>query len=482
MVTMFARTAFMLAAAATILPAAEWSRFRGPNGTGVADASGLPDQIAPDRNVAWRTALPHGYSSPVVSNSNVYLTGWDGLKLYTLCLERKTGKVSWRTEGPTPLAKEHKTVNTPVSPSPVTDGTNVYVFFEVFGLVSYDAKGQERWRHPLGPFRMPYGAGSSPVLAGNTLLLLVDQDVRSYLLALDKDTGKQLWQAERPHATHGFSTPVIYRPGRGPVEVIVSGAYELDAYDLQSGKKLWWVSGMAWQAKSLPVVAGDTMYVYSWMAGLEELGHKPVTLPWSESLAQYDKNKDGVIGKDEYPDESLVKLWFLYDLDANGTLDATDWRYLLARGTAKNGLYAIRLGGRGDVTSTHVVWRYEKGLPNIPSPLLYGDILYVLREGGILTAFDPKTGKVLKQGRIEGAVDSYFASPVAADGKIITASQEGKVAVIRPGAEWQVENVGEFGEEIWSTPAIDGGQVFLRTKNALYCFEKPKQAASLRLH
>jgi hypothetical protein len=177
-----------------------------------------------------------------------------------------------------------------------------------------------------------------------------------------------------------------------------------------------------------------------------------------------------------------VKLWFLYDLDGDGTFGETDWRYLLARGTAKNGLYAIRLGGRGDVTPTHVLWRYDKGLPNIPSPLLYNGVLYMLREGGILTAFSPKDGRVLKQGRIEGAVDSYFASPVAADGKIITASQEGKVAVIRPGAEWQVASVGEFGEEIWSTPAIGGNQVFIRTKSALYCFEKAKEQAALKLH
>ena len=144
--------------------AADWPRFRGPTGTGVADAKNIPNEVTPDKNVAWRTPVMNGYSSPVLSDTTVYLTGWEGLKLYTLAIDRKTGKVRWQVEAPKHLAKEHKTVNTPVSPSPTTDGTNVYAFFDVFGLVCYDADGKERWRHPLGPFTMPYGAGTSPVL------------------------------------------------------------------------------------------------------------------------------------------------------------------------------------------------------------------------------------------------------------------------------------------------------------------------------
>jgi outer membrane protein assembly factor BamB len=117
------------------------------------------------------------------------------------------------------------------------------------------------------------------------------------------------------------------------------------------------------------------------------------------------------------------------------------------------------------------LWRYDKGLPNIPSPLLYKDVLYMLREGGILTSFNPKDGSVLKQGRVEGAVDAYFASPIAADGKIFTASKDGKLAVIKPGAQWETGAVGDFKEEIWSTPAAAGKQLFVRTNKALYCFE-----------
>jgi outer membrane protein assembly factor BamB len=442
----------------------------------VADATNLPDEIGPAKNVAWKTALPQGFSSPVLSANLVFTTGYESEKLYTLAIDRRNGEIRWKVEAPRPLPAKPKGPNSPVSPSPATDGANVYVFFDNYGLVSYDAAGSERWRHEMGPFRFPYGAGTSPVIAEKTVLLQIDQDSGSYLLALDKDTGKIRWKTSRPHATHGFSSPVIFKPAKGAAEVIVSGAYELDSYAFDTGKKLWWVSGMAWQAKSVPVVHNDTLYVHSWMASLVELGHKEITATWTEALEANDKNKDGKISKDEYSDESLVKIWFLYDLDQDGTLGETDWKYLLARSTAKNGLYAIKLGGRGDVTTTHVLWRYDKGLPNIPSPLLYRDVLYVLREGGILTSLDPKTGAVLKQARIEGALGSYFASPVAADGKIFTASQEGKVAVLNPGREWTVASVNNFDEEIWSTPAIAGNQVIIRTQNALYCFTSGKRA------
>lgn len=473
---MITRALVLLACSAAVFQGAEWSRFRGPNGTGVVESAALPDSFGPDRNLAWRTPLPNGYSSPVLSDSRIYLTGWEGLKLFTYCIDRKDGKILWQAEAPNQLAKEHKNVNTPVSPTPVTDGANVYVFFEASGLISYDAEGRERWRHAMGPFSFPYGAGSSPVLAGDILLILVDQDVKSYLLAMDRNSGKELWKAARPHATHGFSTPVVYQPKNGPAEVIVSGAYELDGYDLKTGKKLWWVTGMAWQAKSVPVVHGDTLYVHSWMASLSELGHKEVTMNWSQALAAHDKDQDGKISKEESPDPSLVKIWFLYDLDNDGFLGEVDWQYLLARSGARNGLYAIRLGGRGDVTKSAVIWTYDKGLPNIPSPLLYKDVLYVLREGGILTSFSPEDGAVLKQARIEGAVDAYFASPVAADGKIITASKEGKVAVIRAGAQWKTGSVHDFEEEIWATPAIGRNQLFIRTSKALYCFQQDKAA------
>ncbi len=460
------------ALAVTTLQAVDWPRFRGPNGSGVAQTSGLPVEFGPGRNIAWKTEIPAGYSSPVVTRKHIFVTGYDGeTGLLTICLDRRNGKEIWRRLAPKTLEEKAKGPNSPAAPSPATDGKNVYVFFEAFGLLSYSPAGEERWRMPLGPFNTPYGLGSSPVIEGETLLLVCDQDTGSFLLAVDKDTGKQRWRSERPRATHGFSSPVVYQPDGSGAQVLVSGSFELMAYSLASGEPVWRLKGMAWQAKSHPVIGPDgTVYLHSWMASPAEMGFPSKLPPYQDLLSGNDANKDGKLAKDEIPDEELRKFWFLFDLDKDGYLSEPDWAAYEERNYAKNGLFAIRPRGSGDLTTEAIHWVYTKSLPNIPSPLLYENILYVLKEGGILTALDPGTGKVLKQGRVDGALDAYFASPVAADGKIYTASKEGKVAVLRPGAEWEVLQVNEFGEEIWATPAIADGHMYVRTQEALYCF------------
>lgn len=461
--------AFLLLSMPMILAAAPgWTRFRGPNGTGVAETGPLPVELGAEQNLFWKTELLPGFSSPVLGEECVFLTSYEGMKGFTSCLDRETGQQRWRKES-FELTKKFGPVNTPVSATPVTDGKNVWVFFESVGLVAYDAAGNERWRKALGTFNNPYGMANSPMLAGDTLVLQADQDTGSYLLAMDARTGKDLWRTERPQALHGYSTPVLYQPRNGPLQLVVSESYQVAGYSVKTGEKLWWVDGMAWQAKSVPVVDGNRLYLHSWTYGLNEIAKLPAR-PWTEFLGEFDKDKDGRVGKDEAPDKEMTKLWFLYDLDRTGFIEEKDYLSIQKRSEERSGLFAIELGGSGDLTKTAVRWKAEKQLPNIPSPVLYKGILYVLKEGGILTAYDAATGQVVKQGRVEGALDGYFASPVASDGKIYAASQKGKVGVLKAGKEWEVLKVNDLGEEIWATPAIEDGRIYLRTQKALYCF------------
>lgn len=471
----FLAVLLMLAAAQPAVP--EWKRFRGPNGTGVAETGPLPAEFGKEKNLVWRTALAPGYSSPVVGNECVFVTSYDGPKEahtgWTHCIGRTDGAERWKRPGFT-LDKRFLSVNTPVSASAVTDGDNVYVFFEAAGLISYDAQGQERWRRELGRFNNPYGMANSPILAGGALILQADQDTEAYLLAVDAATGRTLWRRERPEAQHGYSTPVVWQPEKGPAELIISGSYQVAGYSVETGEKLWWVEGMAWQAKSVPVLDGNRLYVHSWMAELSEITSKlPKNTSWKAFLRDSDADGDGKIGKSEAPDEEMTKLWFLFDLDRSGFIEQTDYEIIQARATAKSGLFAIDLGGRGDLTKTAIRWKAEKTLPNIPSPVLYRGVLYVLKEGGILTAYNPADGAILKQGRVEGALDAYFASPIASDGKIITAAKGGKVAVLKAGPDWGVLHVNDLDEEIWATPAIAGGRLYVRTQQSLYCFGLP---------
>ncbi|MBK5291086.1 MAG: PQQ-binding-like beta-propeller repeat protein, partial [Acidobacteriia bacterium] len=340
-------------------------------------------------------------------------------------------------------------------------------------LISYDAAGKERWKLALAPFNTPYGFASSPILAGNRLLLVADLDAGSYLLALDKDTGKQLWKTVRREATHGYPSPVIYQPVNAAPQVIVSGSFQLASYSLATGEKLWWVDGLAWQAKSMPLIHNHTIYVHSWMASLSEIGLKENVPPFQQMLTQNDADKDGKLSADEVPDPEMKKYWFLFDLDKDNFITAYDWNIHLSRSHARNGLLAIKPGTKGDVSSSNILWRYEKSLPNIPSPVIYNSVLFVLKEGGILTSLDPATGSVLKQGRVEGALGSYFSSPVAADGKLYLLSKDGKLAVLKAAADWELLQLNDLGEDCWGTPAIADGKIYARTMQALYCFAAP---------
>ncbi len=457
-----------------LLSAVDWPGFRGPNGSGVSDSKDLPAAYGPEENVIWKIALPPGYSSPVVAGDRIFVTAFEKDVLSTIAINRKTGKELWKREAPHDRAFPKYGVNTPVSPTPVTDGENVYVFFETFGLISYGPEGNERWKFPMGPYTLPYGFGTSPVLADGKILMLVDADVDSYLLEVFAKDGKQAWKTARPNVTHGFSTPVIYQPKNGPMQAIVSGSYHLISYSVETGEKLWWVGGMAWQAKSIPVIHEDVLYVHSWMADMAEIGLPAKLDTFDEVLATNDKDHNGKLSPDELPYKELRPLMFLFDLNRDKFLDRSEWDLMLARNAAQNGVYAIRLDGkRGDLTKTNVLWRYDQKLPNIPSPLFYQNVLYILREGGILTTLNPATGEVIKQGRVKDATDGYFASPVAADGKVFLLSEGCKFTVLKAGGEWEALGVSDFNEsECRATPAIATNQLYLRTHSALYAFGK----------
>ena len=358
--------------------------------------------------------------------------------------------------------------NSPASPSPVTDGSNVYVFFGDFGLLSYDAAGEERWRLPMGPFNNQNGHGSSPILAGGMVVLICDQDTNGFLVAVDAATGKVRWVAPRPDSTRGYATPALYQPKDGPAQLIVPGAFQIDAYQLATGEPIWHVRGTAWQLKSVPLIDGDTIYVSGWETGGDT--EQPPDVPsFAETLKTYDKDGDGKLGRDESPWKNRNS--FLdADLNRDGFIDEREWNFYRARRTAQNNIVAIRAGGHGDVTDTHVLWRYRKSIPNVPSPLLYNDVLFLMKEGGVLTTLDPKTGAVYKQARLSGALGNYWSSPVGADGKVFVASQEGKVTVLKAQAKWEVLETNDLGEEIFATPAIVDGRIYLRTRSTLYCF------------
>jgi outer membrane protein assembly factor BamB len=469
------------------LGAQEWPQFRGLNGSGIGPAAvTAPSDLSPAKAL-WRIDMPSGHSSPIVTGGRLILTAVEGGerkqvapgrvvdpegKLVTICLERGTGKTLWKREVPRPRVEIYQPTNSPASPSPVTDGKTVYVFFGDFGILAYNvADGKEKWRLPLGPFNNPNGHGSSPVLVDNLIVLLCDQDNDSFLMAADKNTGKLKWKVARPESTRSYSTPAVFRPsGKRPVELIVPGAFSLASYAAQTGEKLWWVRGMSWQPKSSPVIDGDMIYAHWWESGGENEGPSN-TETFEEILSKRDANKDGKLAKDEL-DERMQRGFGDLDLDHDGFADARDWEFYRARRAARNALLAIKHGERGDITdSKAIVWRMQKFLPNVPSPLLHEGVIYLIKDGGILSTVDAKTGAILKQGRLEGAIGTYYSSPVIMGGKVYFMSQVGKLSVVKAGAQWELLTVNDFDEECFPTPALaSDGRMYIRTKTKLYAF------------
>ena len=447
-----------------------WSRFRGPNGSGISVSRGLPIEFGPAKNVVWKTELPFGHSSPALTRDRIFLTAVRRDQLVTMCLDRHTGRMLWERNAPRPRVEKLDARNGPAGPTPASDGRNVYVFFADFGLLSYDMDGRERWRVPLGPFNNLYGMGASPVLVDDKIVLTCDQNTDSFIIALGQRDGRVRWKTARPEAHSGHSTPILYTPAGGATQIVIPGSFLLTAYAAATGEKIWWVRGLSFELKSTPVVSGDTLYINGFGSPENQPGAQKPIPPFEEVVAQYA----GAGGRLLLSDLPNGKARFWIDLDSNGEVSRSEWDYYCAAMASENGMLAIRLGGTGDVTDTNVRWKYHKAVPQLPSPLIYANVLYMVNDGGIVTALNPDTGAEIGQGRLKGAIDHYFASPVAADGKVFMLSEQGKVAVLASGGSLEPIVVNDLHDDIYATPAISDGKIYLRTRGWLYCFGLPK--------
>ncbi len=436
--------------------AGDWSRFRGPDGSGVDTAKGYPTEFGGGKNIVWRSEVRPGKSSPVLTAKHVFLTGSDGTKLYTQCFDRKTGKLLWERAVDRSRDEIANKLNHPAAISPVTDGENVYVFFKDYGVLSYDGAGKLRWKTPLGPFVTSMGLGSSPIVAGNHIVIVADQLEGSFIAAFDTRKGEIRWKTPRDEA-ESWATPLLWeRKGAAPT-IVTTGRGLIGGHDLATGKRLWTQEGLSLAIVASPAVSGDTIFTFGY--GSES------TSPFSSRLEKLDKNKDGKLTQDEYGTDPFLHGIAKFNGNRDMVVTEDEWVEKQKAVVGPSRLAAIDLKGG----KPRELWRYEKNFVGvIPSPLVYDGVVYVVRNGGILTTFDAATGDVLKAARLEGALSGYSASPVAADGKVFLPSEEGKVAVVKAGGKWETLAVNDLGEGCFATPALAEGHIYLRTEAALY--------------
>ncbi len=448
----------------------QWSQFRGPNASGVSDSAKPPVSIGPTQGVVWKVEVPWSPSSPSIWADRIFLTTYHDGQLETRAHDRGDGHLLWaHGVKPAQIEEFHSTDGSPAASTPATDGKHVVSYFGSFGVICYDTEGRELWRHPL-PLALSggrYGSGTSPILLGNRVVLNRDQDGGSSILALNLEDGKTVWETPRPGFNGSFGTPILWHNGSVD-EIVLPGAVRLKAYNLATGAERWTIEGISSFVCTTPVVGDGQLYFAAWSPGKAD---SSFPTDWAAFVKQFDKNGDGRVFLSEFDPVTRDFIRGL-DVDRDGELTEKDLNTIKATSAkAENVLISVKPGGTGDITQTHVAWSYNRGLPYVPSPLFYKDRIYLIKDGGLITSLDAKSGKPFYSQERLGTTGSYYASPVAADGRIYVASLPGKLTVLKAGGDApEILHQVEFGERIFATPALVGDRLYLRTQTQLYAF------------
>ncbi len=403
-----------------------WPQFRGTRSAGIGSGK-PPVEFGPGQNLLWKAAVGSGLSSPVIAKGRVFLTDFDRAtrQLSTIAIDQRTGKILWRQSVTPEKIEQVHDVSSPAASTPATDGERVFVYFGSYGLLCYNLDGKLQWERRLPMAGNIYGAVSSPIVAGD-FVVLNHQGKEAYLLALRRRDGTTAWKTDRSQFQYGWSTPVLWSHD-GMEEIAVLGGdfqpnQRLMVYNLADGVERWWVSGLPPCGKSTPVVGGGMIYFAAPDIILEVQAEKANP---ERAARMYENNQSRVV--------------------------------------------AVRPGGKSEVNYTHIAWSEHKGTPGVPSPLYYNGRIYTFQNGGIVYARDAQTGEVVYSGRT-GAPGYYYSSPVAADNKIYIASEEGTVSVLDGGAELKILARNKLDGSILATPAILDGKIYVRTDGGLYAF------------
>jgi outer membrane protein assembly factor BamB len=443
----------------------------------VADEQRPPLAFGPQLNVKWKAPIPSGLSSPIVASANLVLTAFDGGKLYTIAYQRSDGKEAWRREAPAKeIEKYMKVEGSPAASTPATDGQRIVSYFGSCGVFCYDLDGKEIWRYPM-PTAATFtdnGSGVSPIIADGLIILVRDEAKGSRIMALSLADGSLRWEKAR-QSINAYCTPVVWETPQGK-QVVAAGHGRMIGYDLKTGDPRWFVGGMPASPCPSPVVADGKVFFAGWSAGGPDDKH---TLPsFDDLLKQADADKDGALTKVEFQKTAYKDEFDDLDFNKDGKITRDEWDALLKSiYDGKSRVFALAPGGTGDISSSHILWQKAKGVPNISTAIVYGGQLVMVKTGGLVSAYDANTGReAYIQERI-AAPGRYFASPVAANGRIyLTSLEDGAVTVLKAGTakpERLAKNP-KLGERVAATPALADNAIYIRTASHLYAFSEGK--------
>lgn len=461
-----------------------WPQFRGNDANLVVMDQQIPEQFGPDTNCVWKIEIPAGSSSPVIWNDHLFLTGHDAGKLFVVCYRRSDGALQWQREFPYDLEEDFFHAHcSPAASTSCTDGKTVVSYFANYGMMAHDFEGNLLWKKEYAPERLAFGSGTSPILDGNRLYLVRDVPTASAAFCFDITTGKEIWMTPRPGTMGNFTTPVIWRHDDS-VELVVASAGRVDAYDCQTGTSRWTVKDTPLFVCPSPVAANDLLVVGAWTTA-HATGDERKNSGFDESLEmteeqktdpdaflqRFDANKDGMIAPDELPESRARDAFRFLDLNNSKKLERPEVVAMFEDKPApgRNVMVAIRAGGQGDITKTHVAWESTRNLPYVASPIVYEDHVYYVKKGGLLTRLNLRDGGDGMTKRLDVGGE-YYATPLVVDGKMLIAAERGTVLVIDPSDKMKVLAKNQLGESIAATPAVVDNTLYVRTDKHLFAF------------
>jgi len=467
---------------------ADWPQFRGVNSAGVAEGA-APIEFGPGKNELWRLPIGSGHSSPCIVGDNIFLTTYDkaAKKLELLCIGRGEGKIRWHRPIKVREIERwgHPSFN-PASSTPTSDGKLVVAYFGSIGLVCFDVTGAKQWAIKMPVAKSYSGNATSPVIVGDRLILYRANFVDHFLLAVDKKTGKELWKKYQPNrfttAMAAAATPIV----QGNT-LIIHGVRAVQGFDINDGNLLW-QANCPTTATSTPILAGDETVIATWNQ-TGEPSQVPIFPPFDELLKENDKDGDKLIGENELPrlmyfhrsegtdaPANGAPLRFGHvDRDRNGRIDAKEWSGLLERVKqgrkhhVPHGLMAINIKSKGEVKTDQVRYLERRDIPEVPSPIHHKGYVYFVKNGGILTCIELKTGKKIYRARTRGR-GTHYASPIIADDKLYITAGDGRITVVKAGPEPEILASNDIRQRTFATPAIVDGMIYVRTHEALIAF------------
>lgn len=456
---------------------APWPQFRGVAGSGIADGK-PPVEFGPTKNVKWKVAVPSGLSSPVIVGEKLVLTAFEKGKLFTIAYSLADGKELWRAEAPAKLIEPyHKTEGSPAASTVATDGDKIVSYFGSCGLFCYDLAGQFQWKYefPMAQTVADFGTGVSPVLADGLVILQHDDTKDSKIVAVDLATGSRKWEKKRQSPNSSFGSPFVWDTPSGK-QVVTAGYGRMIAYDLKTGDEKWTIAGMPAASCTTPMAVEGLLLYAGWSPGDSE--DKDFKMPSFDKLLEADADKDGKLSKAESEKSFLNGFFDNNDPNKDGFITRDEWVSILKMMSAgKNSAFAVKPGGSGEIGKSHVVWKKTKGLPYVPTGIVYKGQFTLVKDGGLVTVYEAKTGNEVYVQERAVASGRYYASPVAANGNIyFTCLDDGAVTVLKAGTEAPevVAKNPKLGERTAATPAIAGDTLYIRTAGHLYAFAEKK--------